>query len=93
MSMQTTHRRMSGGAGHEHITNLRCLDEAGKAWNYQVSELVTYIETNGNNSVWCGGKGDVKSAWLQVKSNGSHKYVQTVADGYYSNNLLALPTF
>jgi len=84
---------MSGGSGHEHIAILQCVDAAGKAWNYPVSQLVTYIETNGDESVWCAGIGDVKSAWVRVRSNGQHKYVQTVADGYYSNNLLALPTF
>lgn len=84
---------MSAGTGHEHITNLRCLDEAGKAWDYQVAQLVTHIKNNGDNSVWCGGTGGGKSAWVVVRSNGQREYVQTKADGVWSNNLLALPLF
>lgn len=89
--LQTTHRRMSeGGKTHEHITNLRCSDEAGKLWDYRVDQLVTYIKTHGDNSVWCAGP---PSIWVHVNSNGKHEYVQTKADGKFSNNLLALPLF
>jgi hypothetical protein len=84
---------MAGGSEHEHITNLRCVDDAGKAWDYQVNQLVTYIKTNGDTSVWCAGTGGDESAWVIVRSNGYLEYVQTKADGLWSNNLLALPLY
>lgn len=47
---------------------------------------------NGNNSVWCPDRNPkLTGAWVHVHSNGRIKYVQTVADGRKTDNLLSLP--
>lgn len=90
-------KRMSGGQGHEHITNLwwvKCVDgkdtvESGSSTREQ---MVEFIEKNGNTTVWCPDKNpQLTGAWVHVHSNGRIKYVQTVADGRKTDNLLSLP--
>ena len=98
MTVKCVARRMaSGGSGHEHISHLWwvSLDQAGD----QVSEgfstreqMVEFIEKNGDNIVWCPDRNpSVTGAWVRVNSNGYTKYVQTVADGRKTDNLLSLP--
>jgi hypothetical protein len=88
---------MAGGTGHEHISYLWWdrVDETGKVSESGYStreQMVGYIERNGNTSVWCPDHNPQgKSAWVHVHSNGNTKYVQTVADGRKSDNLLSLP--
>jgi len=55
-------------------------------------QMVAYIEKNGTNSVWCPDRNpNIPGAWVHVHSNGRIKYVQTVADGRKTDNLLSLP--
>ncbi|MEO5738752.1 MAG: DUF3892 domain-containing protein [Variovorax sp.] len=90
-------KRMSGGHGHEHISHLwwvRCEDgrETSERGNSTREQMVAYIEANGNESVWCPDRNpQLKGAWVHVHSNGRIKYVQTVADGRKTDNLLSLP--
>jgi hypothetical protein len=90
-------KRLSGGHGHEHISHLGYVKfedgrEIGKREICTREQMVAYIETNGNNSVWCPDRNPaLKGAWVHVHSNGRIKYVQTVADGRKTDNLLALP--
>lgn len=90
-------KRLSGGHGHEHISYLwwakyqdgLATPEQG-VWTRD--EMVTYIERNGNNSVWCPDRNpNLTGAWVHVHSNGRIKYVQTVADNRKTDNLLFLP--
>jgi len=91
-------RRMAGGSGHEHISDLKWqrvdggnVQESGQCTRQQ---MVEYIEKNGNESVWCPDRNpNLHGAWVHVHSNGHIKYVQTVADGRKTDNLLSLPTF
>jgi len=96
-TLKCTARIMSGGTGHEHISHLwwvkitdsKETDENGVSTREQ---MVTYIEKNGNESVWCPDRTPgVKGAWVHVHNNGRIKYVQTVADNRKTDNLLALP--
>ncbi len=90
-------KRMSGGQGHEHISNLwwvKCdgNQETSERGNSTREQMVAYIEANGNNSVWCPDRNPkLTGAWVHVHSNGRIKYVQTVADGRKTDNLLSLP--
>jgi Protein of unknown function (DUF3892) len=55
-------------------------------------ETWAYIEANRNNSVWCPDRNlKLTGAWVHVHNNGRIKYVQTVADGRKTDNLLSLP--
>jgi hypothetical protein len=54
--------------------------------------MVQFIEANGNTSVWCPDRNPkLQGAWVHVHSNGRIKFVQTVADGRKTDNLLSLP--
>jgi hypothetical protein len=93
MSLRCTARRMEGGSGHEHISYLWYVNDSGTEGVYSRDQMVAYIEQNGNNSVWCPDKNpNLKGAWVHVHNNGRIKYVQTVADGRKTDNLLSLPT-
>jgi hypothetical protein len=88
---------MAGGSGHEHISHLWWdqVEESGKvlqSGNSTREEMVAYIEKYGDTSVWCPDRNpQLKAAWVHVHSNGRIKYVQTVADGRKTDNLLSLP--
>jgi len=96
-TIKCTARRMAGGTGHEHISHLWWdqVDESRKvlqSGNSTREEMVAYIEKNGNNSVWCPDRNpQLQGAWVHVHSNGRIKYLQTVADGRKTDNLLSLP--
>ncbi len=93
MAVKTVARRMApSGQGHEHIAYLWWENEAGKAGFCSRAEMVLYIEQNGDNAVWCPDRDPMKTGqWVHVNSTGLTKYVQTFADGRWSDNLLALP--
>nr|WP_280156528.1 DUF3892 domain-containing protein [Piscinibacter sp. XHJ-5] len=87
---------MSGGSRHEHITTLWWdqVDNGTVLSSGQSSreQMVEFIEANGNNIVWCPDRDPAKQgAWVHVQSNARIKYVQTLADGRTTDNLLSLP--
>ncbi|WP_153134713.1 MULTISPECIES: DUF3892 domain-containing protein [Paraburkholderia] len=90
-------RRMAGGRGHEHIAFLWWIqlegeNATGKEGACSRAEMVSYIEQYGEYSVWCPDRNpNQPGAWVHVHNNGHVKYVQTVADGRTTDNLLALP--
>lgn len=91
-------RRMAGGSGHEHISELQWQRVEGnkvlESGQYTRQQMVEHIEKYGDNSVWCPDRNpNLQGAWVHVHNNGHIKYVQTVADGRKTDNLLALPTF
>ena len=96
-TVKCTARRMVGGAGHEHISHLWWdkVDESARvleSGNCTREQMVTYIEANGKESVWCPDRNpQLTGALVHVHTNGYSKYVQTVADGRKTDNLLSLP--
>lgn len=97
-TIKCTARRMANGAGgHEHISELWWdqVDQSGtvlKSGSSSREQMVAYIEAEGNNAVWCPDRNpQVQGAWVHVQDNGRIKYVQTVADGRKTDNLLSLP--
>lgn len=96
-TLKCTARRMGGGQAHEHITHLwwqvwdgnQPTQESGV---FTREQMVAYIERMGNESVWCPDRNpQQQGAWVHVNRNGLTKYVQTVADRRWTDNLLALP--
>jgi Protein of unknown function (DUF3892) len=68
---------------HEAITHL-----GNSTGTWTVAQVVAWIETRTNTFyTLVGGK---RADVLVRESPRGHKYVQTAADGYYNNNLLAL---
>jgi hypothetical protein len=93
MAIQCIGRRMSGGNGHEHISEIRWRDDSdGSTGHSTRATMVTYVETNGNEAVYCTDAAGRK-VWVQVGSNGSTRYIRTAANGKWADNLLALPLF
>ncbi|WP_370118456.1 DUF3892 domain-containing protein [Bradyrhizobium sp. USDA 329] len=68
---------------HEGITHL-----GGGGWKWLRSEVIRSIE-NGTNTFYTLVSG--KRADVGVVNGPNGKYVRTHADGYYNDNLLALP--
>lgn len=90
-------KRMNGGAGHEHIEKLWWVkhtdgQDVGPVTVSTREQMVAFIEQHGGLSVWCPDRNPkLTGAWVHVHNNGRIKYVQTVADGRKTDNLLALP--
>lgn len=67
---------------HEGITHL-----GGSQWRWTRAEVIKSIE-NGTNTFYTMKDG--KRADVKVVDGENGKYVRTVADGKYTNNLLSL---
>lgn len=75
--------------GHDHIAEFKWFNPVDKATgSFTVQAFVAFINKGGIAKVTDGKKTvDV------VVVNSTPPYLRTVADGYYTDNLLALPTF
>ncbi len=69
---------------HEHITHL-----GGRTWRKTVQDVITSIENHTDTFYTDDGR---KRANVQVRERNGKKYVQTQADGSWTNNLLELDT-
>ncbi len=85
-------RMSAGGSRHEHITRIQWVEDGTTTKNDNTrAEMVAFVEKGGRAYVK-DKRGDV--AYLRVRiSYAGNKYVQTYADGIWSDNLLALPSF
>ncbi|WP_087003388.1 DUF3892 domain-containing protein [Rhizobium sullae] len=74
---------------HEHITHVGGPQPDGSGrWRDTVPNVVGFIERN-THRFYTKENGVV--AWVHVRvSPSGRKYLQTQADGYWSNNLLSL---
>ncbi len=82
-------RLSSNGAGHEHIIALKWRTPAdGKTGESSREALVKWIREGGDARVK-DARGEVAVAVVDAVP----PYVRTVADGRYTDNLLALPRF
>jgi hypothetical protein len=89
MAVYVTARHMVGGSKHEHIASVRWEDRAtGKTGQNTRAEMVKWIEEGGDARVAKG------SSYVSVRVvNAIPKYIQTYADGVWTDNLLALPEY
>lgn len=69
---------------HEHITHL-----GGRTWRWPVHNVIASIENQSNTFYTDNGR---KRAEVQVRERNGRKFVQTQADGDWTNNLLELDT-
>ncbi len=69
---------------HEHITNL-----GGNGWCWDVQSVIASIEAKTNTFYTQSGN---KRADIKVRIRDGRKYVQTVEDGLWTDNLLSLET-
>lgn len=74
---------------HEHITHVGGTCPDGTGWYDPVPAVVGLIEA-GQHRFYTREQGVV--AWVYVRTSaGGRKFLQTRADGVWTNNLLALP--
>jgi Protein of unknown function (DUF3892) len=85
-----TERHMVGGQKHEHIAEVRWRDPADGGTGASTREtMVDWIKNK-------GGKAYVSDGTRQVAVgvvDASPPYIRTYADGVWTDNLLALPTY
>lgn len=90
MTVYITARRMEGGSGHEHIAHVkwenRASTEKGKSSR---AVMVDFIDNKAGEARVDDGTSFVRV--ITVAAN--PKYIRTVSDGTYTDNLLSLPTF
>lgn len=83
--------RLEGGHGHEHIVRLWWTSPGTSATGDGTrAEMVAWLEA-GYNTAYVEDEYDRRADVKVRTSTYGHKYVQTKADGYWTNNLLALP--
>ena len=91
MAVRITHIRLSGGQGHEHIAWLWWLDPAtGKPGDASRAAVVSWIEARDGKAYVDDGLGNRADVRVVTPKYGD-KYLQTFADGKWTDNLLALP--
>ena len=79
-----------GGCGHEHITSVRWRDPAdGKTGQSSTAEMVSWIKDKNGDARVTDGANTVKVGVVDA----SPPYIRTHADGKWTDNLLALPTY
>ena len=87
--MIPTHRIVAvvmalAGHSHEHITHL--IDDTGRYWT--VAEVLRHLDYGIANFYVDDG---FRRAYVGANGRAPHRWVQTHADGRWTNNLLALP--
>ena len=92
MAIEITHVRFSGAQKtHEGITNYKWRNpEDATTGSSDKPTLVAWVDDNGTAYV---GSGSQRVRVGTIHPDGAAAYLRTYADGTWSNNLLALPTF
>lgn len=89
MAVRVTHVRLSGGSGNEHISEVRWTSEATSKTDTSTRQaMVDYINEGGRAYV----RGNGSTADVGVVDE-RPPYIRTHANGYWNDNLLALPRF
>ncbi|MDP9359646.1 MAG: DUF3892 domain-containing protein [Chloroflexota bacterium] len=77
--------KVNRASGHEGITHL-----GGVGWKWTRQQMIVELESpHPRHAFYTRVNG--RTAWIGVNSGPHGKYLQTHADGYWNNNLLALP--
>ncbi|WP_326837809.1 DUF3892 domain-containing protein [Amycolatopsis rhabdoformis] len=91
MTIRITAIRLSGGQGHEHISHLWWTNPGdGSTGNNTRAGIVDWIENKNGKAYTEDAHGNRADVAVRKPAHGS-KYLQTHADGVWTNNLLALP--
>ena len=91
MAVYITHRHMVGGTQHEHVASVMWVDTADSS-KTGTSDLATVVDWIKNKN----GEAFVRSGANTVRVgvvDGTPPFLRTYADGVWTDNLLALPTF
>lgn len=89
MSIQITHiRKPDPNSPHEAISHYGCPKNDGTLGKYERESFIKWLKENKTDAYVSDGS---LRAWCEIRSNGHINYLQTYADGKWSNNLLSLP--
>lgn len=72
---------------HEHITRL-----GGANWNWSREEVIHSIDAGTNTFYVVDAQGHRSEVGVVDPGDGRARYLRTHADGYWNDNLLALPS-
>lgn len=82
--------RLSGGTGHQHITDVGWRNpDDGKTGVSTTEVVIDWIDNKGGAAKVTNGKQTVDVGVVQ----GARPFLRTHADGVWTDNLLALPRF
>ncbi|WP_369197604.1 DUF3892 domain-containing protein [Streptomyces djakartensis] len=92
MVIQFVARRMSGGTTHQHIELLWWKNPSTGATEKSstIAELVKWIEEQNGEAYTEDSRRNRAKVYVRTPAHGP-KYLQTRADGVWTNNLPALP--
>ncbi len=91
MAIRFTARHMVGGIKHDHIANLKWIEDGKSETKSNTrQELVDWVKDKGGRGYVLDSAGD--KAYVKVVE-ATPPYLQTQADGIWTDNLLALPTY
>ena len=90
MTVYITARHMSGGTDHQHIASVRWTNRAdGSTGQNTTAGMVDWIDNKNGDARVANGTSYVEVHVVEA----SPKYLRTKADGKWTDNLLALPTY
>jgi hypothetical protein len=90
--IEITAIRLGEGRAHEHITDVRWRSASTSAGQSTREAIVSWLSVSATNqAIVADGSGSVEV--LVVRPPGQPPYIRTWADGHWTDNLLALPTF
>ncbi|WP_019072977.1 DUF3892 domain-containing protein [Streptomyces hokutonensis] len=91
MAIQITAVHLTAGRTHQHIDRLWWSDQAeGSSGDNSRAEIVAWIENRNGQAYTDDGHGNRADVAVRKPAQGP-KYLQTHADGVWTDNLLALP--
>lgn len=89
MTLRITHiRKLNPNDPHEAISHYGSPKNDGTLGVYEREYLIKWLEDNKTKAYVADGAGKV---FCEIRNNGHIKYLQTVSDGKWSDNLLSLP--
>lgn len=91
MSVAITHIRLSGGRGHEHIVRFKWTSSDNSVGESDKPTMVDFIDNKSGSAFVGSGSSRVKVHTVHPAHGAP--YLQTAADGSWTNNLLSLPYF
>ena len=89
MTIWITGVHMEGGNHHEHIAEVKWLNDMGKSGQSQRAQIVTWLQQGGNFAKVARGQGSVPVGVVEARV----PYLRTYADNTWTDNLLALPKY
>jgi hypothetical protein len=90
MATFITHRHMVDGTRHEHIASVKWRNPDTSETGTSTREAMVDWIDNKNGKAYVQGNGQPVAVGVV---NAKPPYLRTHADGAWTNNLLALPTF